>query len=157
MIWVNHVAVQRNRDLWDEPDTFKPERFLASAASTLPKDGYRPFERGPRSCIGQELALLETKIIMALTLRRFDIHASFDDLAALANDGSVWAPDEHVGPKKVEVLGDEMYQMLKATAKPRQGMPTRYVQRCIPQQYYHHEPFIHRDRLPIAGTALEFL
>lgn len=33
---------------------------------------YRPFERGPRSCIGQELVIVEMRVVLALTVRRFD-------------------------------------------------------------------------------------
>lgn len=43
------------------------------------KDAWRPFEKGPRTCIGQELALLEMKIIMVMTLRYFDIKADYEE------------------------------------------------------------------------------
>lgn len=43
------------------------------------KDSWRPFEKGPRGCIGQELSILEMKAIMALTLREFDISAVYEE------------------------------------------------------------------------------
>jgi cytochrome P450 len=41
-------------------------------ASKIPVSAWRPFERGPRNCIGQELANMEARVIMACTLRRYD-------------------------------------------------------------------------------------
>lgn len=39
--------------------------------SGIPPSAWRPFERGPRSCIGQELANLEVRVILACTVRRY--------------------------------------------------------------------------------------
>jgi len=43
----------------------------------IKKDSWRPFEKGPRACIGQELAMLEMKIIMVMTLRDFDVKENY--------------------------------------------------------------------------------
>lgn len=45
----------------------------------IPKDSWRPFERGPRACIGQELALLEMKIILAMTLRDYTFKPDYEE------------------------------------------------------------------------------
>lgn len=37
----------------------------------FPPSAWRPFERGPRSCIGQELANLEARVILASVVRRY--------------------------------------------------------------------------------------
>ncbi|TPX08842.1 uncharacterized protein E0L32_009660 [Thyridium curvatum] len=37
-----------------------------------PASAWRPFERGPRNCIGQELANIEARVILACIVRRFD-------------------------------------------------------------------------------------
>lgn len=34
---------------WDDPDAFKPERFLGN----YPRDAFLPFSGGPRGCIGR--------------------------------------------------------------------------------------------------------
>lgn len=34
---------------WDEPEAFKPERFLGN----YPRDAFLPFSGGPRGCIGR--------------------------------------------------------------------------------------------------------
>ena len=37
--------------------------------ANLPVGAYRPFERGPRNCIGQELALVEGKVVLCAVAR----------------------------------------------------------------------------------------
>lgn len=40
---------------------------------------WRPFEKGPRACIGQELAMLEMKVILAMTVGGFDVQADYEE------------------------------------------------------------------------------
>ena len=94
-----------------------PKRKRATSSA---KEAYAPFLRGPRNCIGQEVALIESRIILALTVRSFDIQICYDELAKLKNDGSGYLDDTHG-----EVFGDTAYQVQLGTAKPREGMPCR--------------------------------
>ncbi|OCK83786.1 cytochrome P450 [Lepidopterella palustris CBS 459.81] len=126
LIWVHAIGMHRSPRLWG-PDvhSFVPERFLPENSSKVPPNAWRPFEKGPRNCIGQELALLEVKIILVLTLRMFDVRAAYGELDKLSGDGSLWAKDK-AGRKGVqETWGEEAYQVLLASAKPREGMPAR--------------------------------
>lgn len=50
---------------------FLPERWLEDGAS-IPAGSWRPFERGPRGCIGIELANIEAKVVFACTVRRYE-------------------------------------------------------------------------------------
>ncbi|KAK6531780.1 hypothetical protein TWF694_002949 [Orbilia ellipsospora] len=106
MVWIASLPIHVNDNYWKDPREFRPERWLEE---DIPKDAWRPFERGTRSCIGQELALIETKVIMALTLRRFDIEAQRQPNAA-----------NGLG----EVCGEHVYQVLAGSAKPKGGMPS---------------------------------
>ncbi|KAL7786304.1 cytochrome P450 [Trichoderma ceciliae] len=56
---------------FDDPKSFKPERFL-SAEPGFPRNAYRPFERGLRSCLGQALAMDEMKMMLVMVARWFD-------------------------------------------------------------------------------------
>lgn len=63
--------IHRNEKTWG-PDAhvFNPDRWLDEEyVKALPAGAWRPFERGPRNCIGQELALLEGKVVMAAVTR----------------------------------------------------------------------------------------
>lgn len=84
-------------------DELKLERFSLVYADKLPANAWRPFERGPRNCFGQELALIETKVVLAVTLREFQIGSAFDELETRRNDGTLWTKETSCrkGPKKV--------------------------------------------------------
>ncbi|KAK5641883.1 hypothetical protein RI129_010430 [Pyrocoelia pectoralis] len=55
------------------PDRFDPERFNKENRKNIAPYTYFPFGIGPRSCIGNRFALLETKILIFNILRHFDI------------------------------------------------------------------------------------
>lgn len=122
--WHAVYVIQRSPVLWGSSALlFDPSRFLPSNASTLPANAWAPFERGPRNCIGQELAIIETKIILALTVRLIDTETVFGRLGEVAGDGSAWARDEGYRRGRQDLGGEEAYQVLLATAKPREGLP----------------------------------
>jgi cytochrome P450 len=67
-----HSIIQRDPKVFgDTADNFVPERWLDNT-DNIPSGAFRAFERGPRNCIGQELATIEARILIALTARRFD-------------------------------------------------------------------------------------
>jgi PHYB activation tagged suppressor 1 len=51
---------------WHEPNTFDPSRFDGRNTNLL-----LAFSAGPRSCIGQNFAMLEAKVMLALIIKRF--------------------------------------------------------------------------------------
>lgn len=66
-------AVQRNPELWPDPDTFRPERFAGRDERGSERYSYFPFGGGPRRCLGEQFALWEARVILGLLLRRFDV------------------------------------------------------------------------------------
>lgn len=126
LVWVVHYSQHRNPAVWgDSANAFDPVRFLPERAGSIPVDAWRAFEKGPRSCIGQDLALLEARIILALVVRTFEVETAFDSLDSLKDDGSWYAKDESFRTGKQDVDGEELYPVLLGTAKPREGMPCR--------------------------------
>lgn len=71
---VNVLGIHRRPDIYDEPNAFRPERFLGDAEKHLPRCAYMPFGAGPRICIGNHFALMEGHVLLATILR----HARFD-------------------------------------------------------------------------------
>ncbi|KAI1428990.1 cytochrome P450 [Xylaria sp. FL1777] len=55
----------------DNANDFVPERWLQNQ-NNIPPSAWRAFERGPRNCIGQELANIEARVVVALIARRYD-------------------------------------------------------------------------------------
>ncbi|MBC7799557.1 MAG: cytochrome P450 [Gemmatimonadaceae bacterium] len=64
--WVLH----RHRQLWRDPDTFDPERFMPGAVPPA-RYSYLPFGAGPRICVGAQFALTEATLVLARLLRTF--------------------------------------------------------------------------------------
>ena len=62
--WLLH----RNPRLWEKPDHFVPERFLAGRPH---RHAYVPFSLGPRVCTGAQFALAETVICLSTLAQRF--------------------------------------------------------------------------------------
>eukprot|EP00057_Strongylocentrotus_purpuratus_P009900 XP_011664374.1 PREDICTED: cholesterol 24-hydroxylase isoform X1 [Strongylocentrotus purpuratus] len=58
----------RMSEYFEDPLVFRPERFVESKHSPY---AYFPFALGQRSCIGQQFALIEARIIMAKLLQQF--------------------------------------------------------------------------------------
>ena len=57
--------------LWDNPETFDPDRFLPERSVGRPRFAYLPFGGGPRVCIGQMMAMNEATLILATLAQRF--------------------------------------------------------------------------------------
>lgn len=131
LIWNINMAMQRDQRVWGaDADEFHPERFLPANASNLPPNAWAPFERGQRNCIGQELALIEMKVMLAMTLREFAFEAAYDQLDSLMCDGTAYAKNSSYRKGPQEVFGGErMYQILWSAAKPSEGMPARVKRR----------------------------
>ena len=66
-IMVNVQGVHHNPDLWPEPMEYRPERFLEQPKPYT----FIPFVDGPRSCLGQFLSLLESKVVLSTLLKRY--------------------------------------------------------------------------------------
>lgn len=128
MIWLVHYGLGHSEDVWGPTaKEFRPERFLPENASGIPEGAFRSFEMGKRDCLGQNLALLESRIILGLTCRQFEFDVKLDEesLKDIGRDGSFYAKDHSFRQGKQDVDGEELYQVLVGAAKPREGMPCR--------------------------------
>ena len=56
---------------WDDPEAFKPERFMGEAAKKRRPYTYIPFGGGKRSCIGGAMSQVENTLALSMLLRRF--------------------------------------------------------------------------------------
>lgn len=77
--WVIH----RHRLLWDNPETFDPERFSPERSQGRHRFAYLPFGGGPRVCIGMALALVEAQLILATIAQRFRLTLIPDQIIVL--------------------------------------------------------------------------
>jgi cytochrome P450 len=88
MIYHVHSIIQRDPAVYgDTADQFLPERWLHNA-SAIPSGAWRAFERGPRNCIGQELATIEARVAIAHVARRFSFTKFGPGSLAVDADGN---------------------------------------------------------------------
>ncbi|MTE16708.1 cytochrome P450 [Nocardia aurantiaca] len=57
--------IGRDPRWWPNPDVFDPSRFMPGADAGRNRGAFAPFSGGPRTCIGRNLALMETVLIAA--------------------------------------------------------------------------------------------
>lgn len=129
-VWTLSLAIHHDARYWDEAESFLPERWLAEpgdrlGGKTTSGAAWRPFEHGPRSCIGQSLALLELKIALVLTAREINVVPAYEEWDALH-------PKKGAGSKAGlvnTVDGNRAYQAEKGAAHPADGFPVRVESR----------------------------
>jgi cytochrome P450 len=102
MVAIAPYVLHRHRRLWDEPDAFRPERFLPENRKQIDRFAYLPFGAGPRVCIGASFSLQEAVIVLATIARSMRL-----DL----------------------VEGHAVTPMQRITLRPRGGLPMRLIRR----------------------------
>jgi cytochrome P450 len=100
LLIVNNV--HRHPDFWDKPEEFDPDHFAPDARSGRNRYAWSPFGAGPHLCIGNNFALMEGTLLLALMARHF----TFEATAPL--------------PRR---------PALAVTLKPRGGLPVRVTRR----------------------------
>lgn len=62
VIWIPVYAIQRDPNIYPDPDVFDPERFNEETVQTRNAMFYLPFGDGPRNCIGTVKQILEIPV-----------------------------------------------------------------------------------------------
>nr|GLL34686.1 cytochrome P450 CYP72A219-like [Ipomoea trifida] len=78
MLMLPTLLMHVDSEIWGEDaKEFKPERFREGIMkATNGKQVFFPFSGGPRVCIGQNFAMVEAKMAMAMILQRFSFELS---------------------------------------------------------------------------------
>lgn len=100
LLIVNNV--HRHPDFWEKPDEFDPEHFSPKAKEGRNRYAWSPFGAGPHLCIGNNFALLEGTLLLAMMARCF----TFEPMVDLPR-----------------------HPALAVTLKPRGGLPVKVKRR----------------------------
>ena len=65
--WVLHHDAR----FFDDPESFRPDRWADGLAKRNPRYAYFPFGGGPRICIGNSFAQMEAVLLLATIARRY--------------------------------------------------------------------------------------
>lgn len=76
-ILLPQVLVHRDERWYDDPDAFRPQRWLDGLADELPRFAYFPFGGGPRICVGNHFARMETVLVLATLVQ----HCAFENVS----------------------------------------------------------------------------
>ncbi|KAA8490514.1 Cytochrome P450 97B3, chloroplastic [Porphyridium purpureum] len=101
-LFISLYTLHRHPDLWENPNRFDPDRWTREFTNPAVKDwkGYKPnpneaslypneinsdyafmpFGAGPRKCVGDQFAMLEATVCLAMTLREFDFEHVYDEV-----------------------------------------------------------------------------
>ncbi|MGC2467558.1 MAG: cytochrome P450 [Candidatus Acidiferrum sp.] len=64
-------TVHRDPRWYDAPEEFRPERWEGDLLKRLPRFAYFPFGGGPRQCIGNTFALMESALVLATIAQHY--------------------------------------------------------------------------------------
>ncbi|KAH8888100.1 cytochrome P450 [Thozetella sp. PMI_491] len=77
VVGIAQFAAYRSPSYFEEPLRFAPERWIDQEGGGQYagdcREVFKPFSYGPRNCIGQNLALVELRLILARLLWQFDV------------------------------------------------------------------------------------
>ncbi|XP_063917163.1 cytochrome P450 306a1-like [Zophobas morio] len=69
LLWGIHMDPK----VWDQPEEFRPERFLDEGKNFGPSESILPFQCGKRMCVGDEFARMMTIIFVAGLVKNFKL------------------------------------------------------------------------------------
>uniref|UniRef100_A0A6U5M9T4 Cytochrome P450 n=1 Tax=Corethron hystrix TaxID=216773 RepID=A0A6U5M9T4_9STRA len=70
-VMIGIQSIHHDPTIWKDPESYQPSRFCNPSPPPKPYT-FIPFIDGPRNCLGQYLALLESKMVLSLLFQRYE-------------------------------------------------------------------------------------
>jgi cytochrome P450 len=67
-VCVNIVGLHHRKDIYGDPDVFRPERWM-DEKNKIPLYGWTPFSMGSRVCVGLNFSMMEQKTFLCELVR----------------------------------------------------------------------------------------
>ncbi len=96
VILISPHIVHRDSRWWDDPETFKPERFAKDNEQLIAKYAYLPFGGGPRICIGNSFAQMEAVLLLATMARQYRLRLNPVDQEVVPQPTLTLRPRHHL-------------------------------------------------------------
>jgi cytochrome P450 len=74
VIALSPYVTHRHPEFWPDAEAFDPDRFLPERSAGRPRFAWYPFLGGPHQCIGQEFAMMELVLALAMIAQAFHFH-----------------------------------------------------------------------------------
>jgi len=103
VIFVNNHILNMSEELWEEPESFKPDRFLDPEGNFSKPAHFQPFSMGKRSCMGYKMVHNVAFSLVANLMLHFDLGSP------------QWSPDDI--PLGMLALPPQPFQFTVSTVK----------------------------------------
>jgi cytochrome P450 len=93
---LTQYITHRHPAFWENPEGFDPDRFAPERTAARPRYAYFPFLGGPHQCIGNDFAMMELVLVLAMVVQSFHLELvpgctpGLDTTFTLRPRGGVW-------------------------------------------------------------------
>ena len=78
VVYFSQWAIHRSARFFPNPERFNPDRWANNLEHHLPRCTYFSFGAGARVCIGKAFSMMETKLILAMVVQKFQLTLKSD-------------------------------------------------------------------------------
>ncbi len=75
-VYMSQWVIHRDPRFFDDPLSYRPDRWLGGLAKKVHRYAYFPFGGGPRICIGNGFAMMEAVLLLATIARKFRVRVT---------------------------------------------------------------------------------
>jgi len=107
LVMISTYALHHDERFFPQPERFDPDRFAPGWEERIPRYAYVPFGGGPRVCIGNGFAMMESRLILATVAQRCKLRLE---------------PNEEIAPKQLVTLRPSQAVRMRVEMRP-EGNP----------------------------------
>lgn len=74
LLFISMANIHQHPDFWSDPTTFNPDRWAPDMVKRQHRLAFMPFGAGPRICIGNNMAMMEGQLLIAMIAQRYRLH-----------------------------------------------------------------------------------